>query len=858
LAWISKSTTYQANINDGINADTTGGAWTLTLPLSPSVGDLVGVADSGGYFATNNLTVNGNGENIMGDSDDLICDQNNMSFALQYSGATEGWIFYPYIDQGAGVSLSRGYIDGLILSNNVGDSDHDIDISAGICRSDSDDADLSITVGLTKLIDASWEEGSGLGGLDTGSVGNNTWYHIFIIKRTDTGVVDVLFSLSPTDPVMPDNYDCKRRIGSILTDGSSNIIPFYQSGNKFMWTTEVTDINGVAGVTPAALVLITVPTGISVEALCRIALSSATVGDEFYINSPYVSGSIENIVKAQVAAVVNSSPYIAIITNTSAQIYQKATDSDVTCYLYTGGWIDPRGALGGDQGSVSSVLKLPRGYIDGLILSNDSDVDHDIAVSTGVCRNSTNVENIEISALIKQLDANWVVGNNQGGLDTGSVAANTWYHVFAIKRTDTGVTDILFSLSVNAPSLPTNYTVFRRIGSILTDADSNIIGFTQAGESFTWNTAIVDVNAAAGPNVDTLVVVSVPTGIPIQARCRIEITSATVGDEYHLQDAPAVSSYELIAYAQVAGVKNSSGEGLVRTNTSAEITHKATDTDVTVSLITNGWIDSRGSEGAKTGGSTGSDGIDLIYDETFDSDDTWDKSDFINPAEAMVLVECIGGGGSGGRSASGNGAGGGGGGGYNAKQFKLSDLSATESIVIGIGGSAQAGAAAGNSGGNTTFGTTKVIGYGGGGGGIGTTTGGGGGGGGAVAGSAPVGLWGGMGGGGTGGTANATAGGSNGYSSTWGGGGGGGGQDAAVAGGAGGNSQRGGGGGGGCSDTGTGGAGGISYEGGNGGAGGGNGGAPAAGTVPGGGGGGAENQNSGAGANGRCRVRVWG
>ena len=57
-------------------------------------------------------------------------------------------------------------------------------------------------------------------------------------------------------------------------------------------------------------------------------------------------------------------------------------------------------------------------------------------------------------------------------MDTGSVANNTWYHVHLIKRPVTGVVDVLFSLSATAPTLPTSYTIFRRIGSMRTDGSA--------------------------------------------------------------------------------------------------------------------------------------------------------------------------------------------------------------------------------------------------------------------------------------------------------------------------------------------------------------------------------------------------
>ena len=48
--------------------------------------------DLAGTFATNNLTVDRNGENIMGLAQNLTSSTNNEGFLLVYSGATYGWI----------------------------------------------------------------------------------------------------------------------------------------------------------------------------------------------------------------------------------------------------------------------------------------------------------------------------------------------------------------------------------------------------------------------------------------------------------------------------------------------------------------------------------------------------------------------------------------------------------------------------------------------------------------------------------------------------------------------------------------------------------------------------------------------
>lgn len=91
IAWQIKTTTYTAAAGEAILADTSGGAWTLTLPASPSANDVVRVADYAGTFATNNLTVARNSLKIMGLSEDMTVSDNNVAFTLTYVDATEGW-----------------------------------------------------------------------------------------------------------------------------------------------------------------------------------------------------------------------------------------------------------------------------------------------------------------------------------------------------------------------------------------------------------------------------------------------------------------------------------------------------------------------------------------------------------------------------------------------------------------------------------------------------------------------------------------------------------------------------------------------------------------------------------------------
>ncbi len=122
-------------------------------------------------------------------------------------------------------ALPLGYLSGGILSH-AADTDHDITISAAAAR-DSTNAANIISAAITKQIDAAWSVGTDAGGLDTGSVANTTTYYVWLIMRSDTGVEDALFSTSSTAPTMPTNYDYKRLIGAVRTDGSANILSGY-------------------------------------------------------------------------------------------------------------------------------------------------------------------------------------------------------------------------------------------------------------------------------------------------------------------------------------------------------------------------------------------------------------------------------------------------------------------------------------------------------------------------------------------------------------------------------------------------------------------------------------------------------
>lgn len=163
------------------------------------------------------------------------------------------------------MAFPRNHIDGMILSNNTSDSDHDIDFTIGECRDLTDTRDLSTDSVFTKRLDATFADGTGSGMLDSGSISASTTYAIYAIL-SDELITDFLASTSFVLPAMPAGYGHKRLIGFINTDSSANILSFVQSGDIF-WHTDSTVITVVTDSTIADLVFETAT--VQCAPLCR-------------------------------------------------------------------------------------------------------------------------------------------------------------------------------------------------------------------------------------------------------------------------------------------------------------------------------------------------------------------------------------------------------------------------------------------------------------------------------------------------------------------------------------------------------------------------------------------------------------
>ena len=87
-----KTANYTAAAGQGVFANTTGGAFTLTLPAG-TLGDEIAFIDYAGTFDTNALTIAANGsEKILGSTADLTVSVERAANTLVFTDGTQGWL----------------------------------------------------------------------------------------------------------------------------------------------------------------------------------------------------------------------------------------------------------------------------------------------------------------------------------------------------------------------------------------------------------------------------------------------------------------------------------------------------------------------------------------------------------------------------------------------------------------------------------------------------------------------------------------------------------------------------------------------------------------------------------------------
>lgn len=249
-----------------------------------------------------------------------------------------------------------------------------------------------------------------------------------------------------------------------------------------------------------------------------------------------------------------------------------------------------------------NYLSLPANPIT--VGNNSSTPNTDIDFFAGVMNFHDDSGQALSTAMTKRLQStgSWSAGNNGNMLLSGARANSSTYHLFAIYKTD-GTIDYgaLLGVAGTTPDptsvLPTGYTKYEYIASLLTDASGNIrrgsYSFRLDGSyDFEFNTPVESRTFSAAPTTATLQTVAVPLGLKFNCElaCRGEAGGTVV---YSLiidpQKTTTASSTNFNGYAY-----NNNGSigynfySKPLTNTSAQVSLMSTLTN-NLQILTKGY-----------------------------------------------------------------------------------------------------------------------------------------------------------------------------------------------------------------------------------------------------------------------------
>lgn len=265
-----------------------------------------------------------------------------------------------------------------------------------------------------------------------------------------------------------------------------------------------------------------------------------------------------------------------VSTGTAARLPIGSTNQVLTVVAGAPAW---EASAGG-----SSVVN---GFINGFGLSNDGTSPNTVLdEAAGYAANSANTVMITGTAFTKSTAGPWAAGTGNNGMGTGlTIAASTWYHVFAI--ISSGSYDVYYDTSPTAANAPASTTSTRYIGSFKTDASAHILAFTQTGQTFIWTAVFTDLSGGTA-TTETPITISTPLGFVTTALEMPNITPTAAGDIIRLfagtstavasmtsGTAPAVSTW---GYAQIP------------TNTSSQISYFVTSAADSGLVRTTGYI----------------------------------------------------------------------------------------------------------------------------------------------------------------------------------------------------------------------------------------------------------------------------
>lgn len=169
--------------------------------------------------------------------------QNNPISVVYRASDNAFHLLNPPIQSASGSTAPLCGAYGYQATNNAGSPNTKIDITATRAVMVSATGQVinrgSVSVTINTAV-------NGANGLDTGSLTLNSVYYFYLI---DNGSAPAgLISLSSTSPTLPTNYTYVCRVGAIVTDSSSHVFGFIQSGaNTALTSASLAVITATAG-----------------------------------------------------------------------------------------------------------------------------------------------------------------------------------------------------------------------------------------------------------------------------------------------------------------------------------------------------------------------------------------------------------------------------------------------------------------------------------------------------------------------------------------------------------------------------------------------------------------------------------
>ena len=235
------------------------------------------------------------------------------------------------------------------------------------------------------------------------------------------------------------------------------------------------------------------------------------------------------------------------------------------------------------------------------VANNGIDSDRDIDFSAGTFIFDDNSGRAVASALTKQIDNTWTEGSNQGGLDTGTVAADTTYYMFAIYNPTTSTADFLFSTSVSSPALPSGYTKKKKIAILVTDGSANIRSglykfYNAGGYEFEYDDGgTLDSTTSPGTGSRTLYGLSVPPSVKAKFVIRTTSSVSAAGTKRLFitnPDATDQNSIPSIEWFQGNAADVIYSQIILKdTDSFSRIGIRANNTGIGIIIYTKGWSD---------------------------------------------------------------------------------------------------------------------------------------------------------------------------------------------------------------------------------------------------------------------------